>query len=243
MINNPLSQHPKSTKKITVVIPAHNEQKTIGNIVSHVAQVACCEVVVVDDASSDKTAAIAKEKGAHVLPLPVQLGAWGAMQAGMRYAAKGKSDIVITIDADGQHNPKHIPRLIDEFTLSKRDVIIASCISRGSWQRHLAWKFFRFVTGLNLEDLTSGFRLYSRKAILLLASPQATLLDYQDIGVLLLLQKNKMVIGEIQIQMENRIIGHSHIFFSWFAVLKYMACSLLLSFSRRNYLRLPHKNN
>ena len=225
--------------KIIVVIPAHNEQKTICTIVANIAETTNCEVVVVDDASSDQTASLARETGAHVLPLPVQLGAWGAMQAGIRYAAKQNSDIVITIDADGQHNPKHISLLLQEFTDNKSDVVIASCISRGSWQRHLAWRFFRFVTGLNLEDLTSGFRLYGKKAIHLLASSQATLLDYQDIGVLLLLQKNNMTIREIQIQMENRLVGHSHIFFSWFAVLKYMACSILLSFSRRNHLFFP----
>ncbi len=237
------SHRPKQpAPKIIVVIPAHNEHKTIGAIVTSVTATTDYEVVVVDDASVDQTAAIARKAGATILPLAVQLGAWGAIQAGIRYGLKQKSDIVITMDGDGQHQAEFISLLLQKFRSQNSDVVIGSDLSRGSWQRQIAWQFFRVVTGLNLNDLTSGFRLYNKRAIHLLASSQATLLDYQDVGVLLLLQKNNLTICETKIEMQDRLEGHSHIFFSWFAVLNYMIHSMLLSFSRRNHFQTLPKS-
>jgi hypothetical protein len=227
--------------QVIVIIPAHNEGDTVADVVRGIKGFRAAEVVVVDDASTDHTIAAARAAGAHVLPLPLQLGAWGAMQTGLRYAYKKGKTIVVTMDADGQHNPEHIVPLLHEFQRHNSDVVIGSCPRRASWQRHLAWKFFRLATGINLDDLTSGFRLYGTQAIKLLASPEATLLDYQDIGVLLLLQKNKLTTLEVPVTMNHRVVGHSRIFFSWFAVCKYLAYSALLSLSRRNHL--GPKNN
>ena len=232
-----------SQPKIMVIIPAHNEQNTIHHVVAGITAQEIHTIIVVDDASTDQTAQRAKEAGALVLPLQIKMGAWGATQTGIRYAIKHQSDTIITMDGDGQHNSKYISHLLQECTTMNTDIVIAADISRGSWQRHLAWKIFRLITGLNLNDLTSGFRLYNKKAMALLASPQATLLDYQDIGVLLLLQKNHLTLGETRIHMEERMIGHSHIFFSWFAVFKYMTYSMILSCSRRNHILFPSQQS
>lgn len=151
----------------------------------------------------------------------------------MRYALREKYEVVATVDGDGQHAPSTVPLLLEHMLQSKSDVVIGSYIKRGSWQRKLAWRVFQIITGLAIKDLTSGLRVYNQKAISLLSSPEATLLDYQDLGVLLLLQKEGLRIAEFPCVMFPRVSGHSRIFSTWFKVVKYMAHTLLLSFREK----------
>jgi len=89
------------------------------------------------------------------------------------------------------------------------------------------------ISGLRLEDLTSGYRVYDRRAIRRLASWQATLLEYQDVGVLAMLQASSIRIADVEVQMLPRTHGISRIFNSWRSVAYYMAYTLLLSFTKR----------
>ena len=88
-----------------VVIPAFNEEATIGDVITSAFRHADLPVWVVDDGSTDLTKERALTAGARVLSLPFQIGAWGATQTGLRYAHKLGVDFVITMDADGQHDP------------------------------------------------------------------------------------------------------------------------------------------
>ena len=88
------------------LVPAHNEEATIGFIVARIRRRFQYPVVVIDDCSSDATATIARAAGATVLPLTLQLGAWGAIQTGLRYALRHGYRTAITLDADGQHEPE-----------------------------------------------------------------------------------------------------------------------------------------
>ncbi|HCB14421.1 MAG TPA: glycosyl transferase, partial [Gammaproteobacteria bacterium] len=88
------------------LIPAYNEAATAGTIVAQVRELWNCPVVVIDDCSTDATAHAARTAGATVLPLTIQLGAWGAMQTGLRYALRQGYRTAITLDADGQHEPE-----------------------------------------------------------------------------------------------------------------------------------------
>jgi len=112
------------------------------------------------------------------------------------------------------------------------NVVIAACPSRGSRLRQLAWRYFRFITGFNLDDLTSGFRYYDARACRLLSLEDATLLDYQDIGVLLLLRRAGFKISEIPVAMNPRRSGASRVFFSWGTVAWYMIETSLLCLAR-----------
>ena len=94
------------------LIPAHNEEATVGAIVSQVRELWDCPVVVIDDCSTDATARTARAAGATVLPLTIQLGAWGAIQTGLRYALRHGYRTAITLDADGQHEPESIGALL-----------------------------------------------------------------------------------------------------------------------------------
>jgi len=211
-----------------VLIPAWNEEATIADVVGKVRETGFCNVIVINDASADRTAERAAAAGATVLSLPVNLGAWGAMQTGIRYALRKGYQQVVTMDADGQHLSSAIPHLLAPITAGNADMVIGSCTERGSHARKMAWRFFRGMTGLEIEDLTSGFRAYDLPAMKVLASEKATLLEYQDIGVLLLLMHSSLRIQEVQVPMQVRLSGSSKVFSSWFKVAEYLLLNLIL---------------
>lgn len=213
---------------LAVLIPAWNEEATVADVVSKIGEVGLYDVIVIDDASTDQTADRAAAAGARVLSLPVNLGAWGATQTGIRFALKKGYRQVITMDADGQHLSSAIPYLLAPITAGNADMVIGSCIERGSHARKIAWRFFRGMTGLEIEDLTSGFRAYNLPAMKILASKEATLLEYQDIGVLLLLMHSGLIIQEMKVPMGFRLSGSSKIFSSWFKVAEYLLLNLIL---------------
>lgn len=213
-----------------MVIPALNEAACIADVITQLRSDPRIDVLVVDDGSTDDTAAIATLRGATVLRAPLWQGAWGAIQTGIRYAVRRGYPAVVTMDADGQHEPAYLPHLVQAGRGA--DVVIAACPSRGSRLRHVAWWYFRMLTGFGLEDLTSGFRYYGTRACRLLAAEEATLLDYQDIGVLLLLRRARLTIAEIPVAMNPRRSGASRVFFSWWTVARYMTETSLLCLAR-----------
>ena len=223
-------------KGVLIVVPARNEEDSIGDVVSRLRASGWPNVLVVNDRSGDATASIASDAGATVLSPLLRLGAWGAMQTGIRHARRAGFDGVITMDADGQHDVAEIPSLMRARDHS--NVVIGACPERGSRARRLAWAWFRRIAGFSLADLTSGFRYYDRKAIEILSGEEATLLDYQDIGVLLLLRKAGLRIVEVPVSMNARRAGKSRIFHSWFTVAAYMAETTLLCLARWRPRRL-----
>lgn len=224
-----------------VLIPAKNEEATVAEIVRQVMARYPAKVLVIDDASTDRTAEQARAAGADVLSLAYSLGAWGAIQTGMRYALRHGYQTAITMDADGQHEAGSLTALWESLHRQEADVVVGSFPQRGSTARRLAWSLFRGISGLSLEDLTSGLRAYNRKAIRLLASQKATLLDYQDMGVLLLLHGNGLLIKEVPITMNPRLAGHSRIFSSWWAVGGYMFHTLTLCLARASWVPFIHR--
>lgn len=222
-----------SLPRCVVIIPAHNEARDIAFVISEIKKHSSFPVVVVDDASTDDTIIRAREAGAVVVPLVVQLGAWGATQTGLRYALKKDYSHAITMDADGQHLAESLPALIQPIIDKEADVTIGACTRRGSALRKIAWMLMKRVSGLRLEDLTSGFRVYDRRAIRRLAAWQATLLEYQDVGVLAMLQSSGIRIKDVEVSMLPRRHGISRVFHSWTSVVYYMSYTLLLSFTKR----------
>jgi hypothetical protein len=224
--------HEARAGRLLVVIPALNEAADIGEVVSKARAHGAIDVLVIDDGSTDDTAAIATLNGATVVHAPLWQGAWGAIQTGIRFAVRHGYSAVVTMDGDGQHEPDHLPLLME--AARDADVVIAACPERGSRQRRIAWAYFRFLTGLRFEDLTSGFRYYNARACRLLAGEEATLLDYQDLGVLLLLRRARLRIAEISVAMNPRRHGASRVFSSWWTVARYMSETTLLCLARWN---------
>lgn len=211
-------------------MPAMNESSTIADIVSDVITMGY-SIVVVDDASTDTTADEAKKAGAIVLSMINNLGAWKATQAGLRYAKKLGFKAVVTMDADGQHNANNINLLVEQYKIGA-DVVIGNCTERGSKGRHIAWHFFKRINRLDVSDITSGFRLYNENALNCLVSREATMLEYQCIGVLIMMRNMRLTIVEAAVPMNKRETGISRIFHSWLAVSYYLAYSGLLSFTK-----------
>ncbi|HET6603802.1 MAG TPA: glycosyltransferase family 2 protein [Xanthomonadaceae bacterium] len=218
-------------------MPARDEATTVCELVRRTRRVLGAPVLVVSDASTDATAAEARRGGAQVLELAVQLGAWGATQAGLRYARRKGYSAVATLDADGQHDPETLPALAAALLEQDADVVIGTFPPRLSRARKLAWTWFRSLTGLAIEDLTSGLRVYGPRAVRVLASPEATLLDYQDVGVLLLLRKHRLLVIERPAAMHARGVGRSRVFASWLLVAHYMLQTTILCVARIGRVR------
>ena len=221
-----------------VIIPALNEQESVGKVVISAISMNVREVVVIDDCSSDQTAISARDAGATVISLTEGLGAWGATQTGFRYAVRRGARIVVTMDADGQHSSADLENIIAPITRGGANVVVACCTIRGSRLRAFAWSWIKRVSHISVSDITSGFRAYDRLAVRRLAAWRANLVEYQDVGVLLLLQKYRLKIAELEVMMATRTNGQSRIFSSWRAVAYYMAQTLLLGASKRSRLSL-----
>jgi len=220
---------PSLTVPTLVIIPARNEAESVGEVVRDVRAHVTWDVVVVDDASSDDTAVKASENGARVLQVPFRVGAWAAVQTGMTYALESGYGFSLTMDADGQHPAEALPAVRAPVIEGDSDVAIGICPERASHARHLAWALFKRITGLNLQDVTSGMRAYNADAMRVLTSRDAAMLNYQDIGVLLMLRESGMKAAEINVRMEPRRNGHSRVYDSWWTVFKYLTETVILS--------------
>jgi len=214
------------------VVPAHNEEQTVGQVVGEVKANLGMSVIVVDDCSTDNTAKEARKAGARVLTLATHCGAWGAMQTGFIWARKKNYRYVVTFDADGQHITESIARVCEELFRGRVDVAIGSYPQRGSRLRRTAWHFFRTASPFSFQDLTSGLRAYNEKALRVLLSPCAYLMDYQDLGILLLLHRAGLRINEVPVEMKSRENGHSRVFSNWSKVAQYMYVTSLLCISK-----------
>lgn len=217
-------------RRCLVVIPARNEAATLPRLLGSLRAAGFHEVLVIDDRSEDGTGELARAAGAQVLRPALGLGAWGGMQTGLRHALRAGHDAVVTMDADGQHEVADLPALLRAS--AGAEVVIGAFPARASRLRRLAWAWFRGLTGLPLTDLTSGFRCYRGGALAVLASPEATLLDYQDVGTLLMLRRAGLRIVEVPVRMNPREVGGSRIFNSWFSVVRYMAVTTVLCLAR-----------
>jgi len=237
--NDPAVSAPPGVGPVLALIPAHDEAATVGAIVGQIRRLWRCPVVVIDDCSTDATAEVARAAGAIVLPLTLQLGAWGAIQTGLRYALRHGYRVAVTLDADGQHEPASIGALLQPLHAEQADVVIGAFPERASRARRLAWRYFRLLTGLKLEDITSGFRAYNHAAISVLAAPEASLLDYQDVGVLLILRCKGLRTVEVPAPMQTRSVGASRVFRSWWIVGVYMLQTSLLCLARVGYNHQP----
>jgi glycosyltransferase involved in cell wall biosynthesis len=167
----------ESTNRILVVVPAFNEADSVGDVVAEIrAHYAAADILVVDDGSADATAVVARAAGAAVCRLPFNLGVGGAMRTGYRYALREGYDVVVQIDADGQHDPAYIPTLV--AATDTWDVVVGSRFAgegRYAVGRPRRWAMAllgKVLTGLAhepLSDVTSGFRAANRRAIRLFA--------------------------------------------------------------------------
>lgn len=146
---------------ISIVMPAKNEEQAVGLVVERLRDILpAAEIIVVDDGSTDNTALVASAAGARVVAHPYSKGNGAAIKSGARSAG---GDVIVFMDADGQHDPGDIPRLLDLLEQGQDMVVgarqkgsqasLGRGIANGLYNRLASW-----MTGHKVEDLTSGFR-------------------------------------------------------------------------------------
>ena len=161
---------------VYVVMPAHNEGRVIASVIRGVlAVVPAAQIVVVNDGSSDDTAAAATQAGAWVIGLPFNCGYGVALQTGLTWAFRAGAHILVTLDADGQHDPESIEPLVKPVRDGEADLVLGSRYLPGSvsyrvpglrriTSRCLAW-LLTLIAGQRLTDTTTGFQCMNRSAL------------------------------------------------------------------------------
>ena len=154
---------------VLALIPAYNEAETIADVVAGVSA-HCPDVVVVDDGSTDDTAALAEGGGARVIRLSPNRGKGAALRSGLDHALDIGSQAVITLDGDGQHDPSEIPRFLGAWQADVGDLIVgARDYGRMPWTRRTAnatgRRLLRWATGADFLDNQSGYRLLNSRAL------------------------------------------------------------------------------
>ncbi len=201
------------------VVPAYNEAGSIASIIAEIREADPeFEVVVVDDGSTDGTAAIAHAAGAYVVSLPYNLGIGAAVQTGLQYACEMGFDIAVQIDGDGQHDPRELALLLEPVLSGQADIAVGSRFAgerryRAPLGRRLGIALFAGAVSLivrqRVTDTTSGFRAMNRRGINLFASDYPH--DYPEVEATVLVFRHRLRMVEVPVAMRQRETGRSSI--------------------------------
>ncbi len=205
--------HPRTL----MIVPALNESGSIARVLADIhAHMPHADVVVINDGSTDNTAAIARAAGAVVLDMPYNVGIGAAVQTGFKYAAQHEYDIAIQTDGDGQHPASQIPCLVDALQTTDADMVIGSrfledrgyqqSVARRAGGRILA-RVLRWSTGLAITDPTSGFRASNRRTLELCARLYPH--DYPEPEAIIILHRAGLCVREVPVTMSQRTAGVS----------------------------------
>jgi glycosyltransferase involved in cell wall biosynthesis len=201
-----------------LILPAHNEASNLPRVIPEARAAAPgYDLVVIDDGSRDGTATVAASLGAEVVTLPVNLGYGGAVQTGFRYAVDQGYDLVVVMDADGQHDPAGIHLLAEAVLSGRADVAIGSRF-RGRlayhqpWVKRIGMRLFAWtvsrITGRDVTDPTSGFQALNGDALRFFAYDNYPV-DYPDADTLLVLHYAGFRVTEVPVTMRERLSGVS----------------------------------
>lgn len=235
-------------QKLLVIIPCYNEEVALPVLLLGLTALALPDhyeltIAVVNDYSTDNTAAIAARHPVVLLDLPINLGIGGAVQSGLLYAFNHHFDLAVQMDGDGQHPPAELLKLLHCYETSGADVVIGSrFIERKGFQssflRRLGIGYFhwlnKFFTGQHIFDSTSGFRLFNKKAIELTSQHYPD--EYPEPESLVILAKAGLQLKETPVVMEGRIDGQSSIrnFASLYYCIKVTIAMLFSSIRKLN---------
>ena len=205
--------------KRLAIVPALNEEETVGRVIGEILDFdSGFDIVVVDDGSTDRTAGVAADRGAHVLRLPFNLGIGGAMQTGYRFAFEHGYDIAVQIDGDGQHDPSQLPAILAPVLSGEADLCVGSRFAgdspyRSSFARRIGIRIFAGVVSAvvrqKVTDTTSGFRAVNRRGIALFAADYPH--DYPEVEATVMCVKHKLRLREVPVAMRERGGGASSI--------------------------------
>jgi glycosyltransferase involved in cell wall biosynthesis len=210
-----------------VFIPAWNEADSVAAVIAEVRErLADADVLVVDDGSTDETAARAAEAGATVASLPFNQGLGAALQTGYLYALREGYDFCAHLDADGQHPPAEVARLLEEVRTDRADLVIGSRYHEAGAKgadgvagddykptisRRIGTSVFRFfltlATRQRFTDTTSGMRAANRRVMELFSENYSP--DFAEIESLQLAVRQGLRVEEVPVRMLERAGGSS----------------------------------
>ena len=205
-------------QKVVIVIPARNEEACIGPVLEKTSSLyPDYAIVVIDDASTDRTGEMARAAGATVLRAPVNLGYGGAVQAGFKYAYARDYDLVVLLDADGQHDPRYVADLV--AAARDYDFVVGSRF-RGEAHydippvRRAGMRVFSAIasaiTGQRITDTSSGFQALRRNVFTMFATTHYPV-DFPDADTIIWIARHGFRVGEIPVEMHQRAAGTSMI--------------------------------
>jgi len=209
------------TKKLLIVVPCYNEEASIAGLLTELLNLKLSydlNIAVVNDCSTDNTLAVVRQFNIIVLNLPVNLGIGGAVQTGYRYAYRNNYDLAVQMDGDGQHPPAELIKLLKQQEKTQANIVIGSrFILKEGFQSSLLRRsgiayFHRLnqlFTGKRILDITSGFRLFDKKAISIAANSYPD--EYPEPESLVTFAKAGLRIEETAVIMKSRQGGQSSI--------------------------------
>jgi glycosyltransferase involved in cell wall biosynthesis len=219
---------------VLIVIPAYNEAETVATVLKGLRQVVPqFDRVVVNDGSGDATGEVVAELGEKQLKLPCNLGYGQALQTGLKYALIRGYDIVVVMDADGQHRPEDVLNLVDALRESGADMVIGSRFCNGTpyntptsrrWGQLLFSHLTRLLLGRRIYDTSSGFKALRAPACELIMS--GTFMDFH-IETIVQLSLSNFKIIERPVTVQERTFGRS--MHSFTSVFQYPLKTILLT--------------
>ena len=204
-------------RRCLALIPAFNEEGRIGPVVESVQKASGYDVVVVNDGSRDGTAAEARRAGATVLSHPFNLGYGAALQTGYKWAVRRGYDVVVQLDADGQHDPGFVPILAERILAGEADACVGSRFLEGKgyippFARRVGMVLFGYIASVatrrRVTDPTSGYQALSRQVVEFFQSDVFPS-DYPDADVLILLHRAGFKVEERAVAMRENPTGQS----------------------------------
>ena len=205
--------------KILIIIPCYNEEENIERVVANLKQAAPeADYLIVNDCSTDRSAAICRDNGFSYVSLPVNLGIGGGVQCGYLYAREHGYDITVQMDGDGQHDPAYLHRILAPVADGTLDMCIGSrFIERDGFQssvmRRVGINFLsallRVLCGVHVRDVTSGFRACSKRLTAFYADHHAQ--DYPEPEAIITAVLGGYRVGEAPVVMRERMGGVSSI--------------------------------
>ncbi|QIM15862.1 glycosyltransferase family 2 protein [Leucobacter insecticola] len=199
-----------------VILPAWNEEKALPDLLAElVRECPDVDVLVIDDASTDNTNSAARTvPGVRVLSLPINIGVGGATRAGLLYGERGGYEAVVQCDADGQHPPADIPRLVAQ--LKTADMVIGARFAgadgyqvRGPrrWAMRLLSRVFSRMHRVRLTDTTSGFRAFGPQAISLFSQVMPPEYLGDTVDALVIAKRHRLRVEQVPVAMRERQAG------------------------------------
>lgn len=205
-----------SNKRLLVIIPAYNEEESISSTVDELTStLPGVDYVVVNDGSKDGTERICLEHGYNYVSLPVNSGLTVGFQTGMKYALRNGYDYALQFDADGQHRPEYISKMLDLAVAEDVDIVIGSrfvnkCkeVSARMLGSRIITVAIKLTTGKRVADPTSGMRMFNRKMIERFANDDSLNPEPESISYLM---KKSAKVREVQVEMRERQAGESYL--------------------------------